>query len=372
MKKILFVFGTRPEAIKMSPLISTLKSDPTQFDVKVCVTAQHREMLDQVLGFFDIRPDFDLNLMLPNQTLFDITAKALVGLKEIYDEVQPDNVIVQGDTTSTFVGALAAYYSHTKISHLEAGLRSGDKFSPFPEECNRIMTGHLADFHFAPTEKARQALAAESITDNVWVVGNTVVDALMQGLDIIRNKDKQTFLSFFQFLDFSRRIILVTGHRRESFGKPFEEIANALKDLALIFPDIELVYSVHLNPNVKNPINRILDGIDNVYLIHPLDYPKFIWLLDKCYLVITDSGGIQEEAPSLGKPVLVMRNVTERTEGVEAGTAKLVGTKRQNIIKEATKLLTDSNAYKAMAHTVNPYGDGKTSLQIRRILAEHL
>jgi len=369
--KILFVFGTRPEAIKMAPLIRTLKSDTDHFDVKVCVTAQHREMLDLVLDFFDIRPDFDLNLMIPNQTLFDITVKALAGLEKVFEEVDPDNVIVQGDTTSTFVGTLAGYYTRTKVSHLEAGLRSGDKFSPYPEECNRLLTSRLADFHFAPTEKSRQALAAESIKDNVWVVGNTVIDALFQGLDIIQNSDEQPFYDFFRFLDFGKRIILVTAHRRESFGKPLEGIANALRDLALNFTDIELVYPVHLNPNVRVPINRILGGIENVHLIEPLNYSKLIWLLNRSHLVLTDSGGIQEEAPSLGKPVLVMRDVTERTEGIEAGTAKLVGTNQKVIIEETTELLTNHAAYEAMAQAVNPYGDGGTSRLVQRILIDH-
>ena len=365
--KHLFVFGTRPEAIKMAPLIRTFQADPNE-EVVVCVTGQHREMLDQVLDFFEIKPDHDLNLMAPNQTLYDITAKALLGLKPILAEEKPDNIFVQGDTTTAFIGALAGFYEKIKVSHIEAGLRSGDLYSPFPEEGNRKLAGHLANFHFAPTDRAVNNLKLEGITDNVHQVGNTVIDALLLGLDIIKEKGEESYHDFFKDIDFSKRVILVTGHRRESFGGPFENMCNAMKDIALAYPDTELVYPVHLNPNVRNTVNEILTGVDNVKLIEPLAYPYLIWLMNKSFFVLTDSGGIQEEAPSLGKPVLVMRDVTERQEGVEAGTAKLVGTDYDVIMKEAKLLLDDENNYKNMANAVNPYGDGTTSQKVLTIL----
>jgi UDP-N-acetylglucosamine 2-epimerase (non-hydrolysing) len=324
-----------------------------------------------VLSFFQIEPDFDLDLMKPNQTLFDITANSLTGLSRVMSDFQPENVIVQGDTTTTFCGALAAYYCRTKISHVEAGLRSGHKYSPYPEEANRILTGRLTDYHFAPTERARGSLAAEGITDNVWVVGNTVIDALHMAVELIQSGDETAYHRRFDFLDLSRRIVLVTGHRRESFGKPFENIANALRETSQRFEDVQFVYPVHLNPNVREPVNRILSDVSGVHLIDPLDYPSLVWLMKNSTLVVTDSGGIQEEAPSLGKPVLVMREVTERTEGVEAGTAKLVGTDRQVIVDQLSLLLSDQRAYSEMARAVNPYGDGTTSRQIRDLLIEH-
>lgn len=369
--KVLFVFGTRPEAIKLAPLVlATERSGKLR--AEVCVTAQHREMLDQVLRFFDVTPQHDLNLMQPNQTLFDITARSLVGLRAVIAESKPDLVCVQGDTTSTFCGALAAYYSRVPVAHLEAGLRSGNRFSPYPEEANRILTGHIADYHFPPTIKAKQNLAAEGITDNVWVVGNTVVDALLTGLSLIKERGERPFIEAFPFLDFQRRIMLVTGHRRESFGGPFEQIAHALREIAEAFPDLQIVYPVHLNPNVREPVNRILGDQAGVHLIEPLDYPELIWLMNRSHIVLTDSGGIQEEAPSLGKPVLVMREVTERTEGIEAKTAKLVGTDREKIVFEAGRLLSDEAAYREMAQAVNPYGDGTTSQQVVEILAQQL
>lgn len=367
LKKVLFVFGTRPEAIKMAPIIGVM-TNSGRFTVKICVTAQHREMLDQVLAFFKISPDHDLNLMQQGQTLFDITSRALKGLEDVLLRERPDIIIVQGDTTSAFVGALAGFYAGVKIAHVEAGLRSGNKGSPYPEEINRILASHLADYHFAPTDGAAQNLRHEGLTSNVWVVGNSVIDALHLGLAIIKKRGDSEYRSFFRFLDASKRLILVTGHRRESFGKPFEQICIALKRLADRFDDLEIVYPVHLNPNVQAPVHRIMQGHNRIHLIEPLSYPYLIWLMNRAYLVITDSGGIQEEAPSLGKPVLVMRDVTERTEGIEAGTARLVGTRTENIISHAEALLTDQTLYQRMAKSVNPYGDGRTSERMVTIL----
>lgn len=367
MKKILFVFGTRPEAIKMAPMVRTFKAEST-LDVKVCVTGQHREMLDQVLEFFEITPDFDLNLMKPNQTLFDITANALMGLKEIFSNYVPDIIFVQGDTTTAFVGSLAGFYQNVKVAHLEAGLRSGNKLSPWPEEVNRILTGHIANYHFAPTPRAKANLENESISDNIWVVGNTVIDALFMGLDIIKKKGEDEYRSFFNFVDFSKKLILVTGHRRESFGGPFEDMCSAMKEIVEAHDDVEIIYPVHLNPNVQEPVKRLLSGVGRIHLIEPLSYPYLIWLMSQSHIVLTDSGGIQEEAPSLGKPVLVMRDVTERTEGIDSGTAKLVGTDKEVIVREMNKLLTDKDAYNSMSKAVNPYGKGDTSKQIVTII----
>lgn len=366
-KCILFIFGTRPEAIKVAPIIKALKNSQ-QFEVLVCVTAQHREMLDQVLAFFEIKPDYDLNLMKKDQTLFDITAESLKGLESVIQEANPEIIFVQGDTTTAFIGALAGFYKKVKIVHIEAGLRSGEKYSPFPEEMNRILTGNLADYHFAPTEKAANNLRSEGITENIWVVGNTVIDALFLGLEIIKDRGEKTYQEFFNFLNFSNRIVLVTGHRRESFGRPFENICNALRAIADRFDDVEIVYPVHLNPNVREPVNRILKGHERIHLIEPLEYPHLIWLMNKSYMVITDSGGIQEEAPSLGKPVLVMREVTERTEGIDAGNARLVGTGKDGIYGGAEELLNDKNVYRSMSQSINPYGDGKASERIVKII----
>jgi len=370
MKKILFIFGTRPEAIKMAPLIKEFEKNKGKFNVKVCVTAQHREMLDQVLDFFKIKPDYDLDLMKPNQSLFTITADIIKSLESVLDSFNPDLVFVQGDTTTAFAGALAGFYKKIKIAHIEAGLRSHNRYSPFPEEINRVLAGHITDYHFAPTEKAKDNLINEGIKENVWVVGNTVIDALFLGLDIIKKEGEEKYYHFFDFIDFSKKIILVTGHRRESFGEPFRNICYALKDLADRYDDIEIVYPVHLNPNVRKPVNEILKGHKRIHLIEPLSYPYLIWLMSKSYIILTDSGGIQEEAPSLGKPVLVMREVTERTEGIEAGTAKLVGTDKEKIVSEATRLLESESEYKKMANAVNPYGDGKASQRIVDILRE--
>ena len=368
-KRLLFVFGTRPEAIKLAPVITAFKGAGT-WDIKICVTAQHREMLDQVLTFFGITPDYDLDLMKKNQTLFAITADSLKGLEPVLRDAKPDILFVQGDTTSAFVGALAGYYNQVKIAHIEAGLRSNDKYSPFPEEMNRVLAGRLADYHFAPTESAAANLRSEGITKNVWIVGNPVVDALLMGLSIIRERGEDAYAAFFHFVDFSKKIILVTGHRRESFGRPFENICAALSELTDRFDDIEIIYPVHLNPNVREPVNRIMGNRRRIHLIEPLEYPFLIWLMNRSYLIITDSGGVQEEAPSLGKPVLVMRDVTERTEGIDAGTARLVGTEKENILAHAEELLTNVAAYSKMTRAVNPYGDGKTSMRIRNIMED--
>lgn len=368
MKKVLFIFGTRPEAIKMAPMVKELQTRSDKFEVRVCVTGQHREMLDQVLEFFSIKPDYDLEVMKQGQTLFGVTAVVMERLEPVIDSFQPDVILVQGDTTSAFVGALAGYYKQIDVGHLEAGLRSGDIYSPFPEEMNRIMVGRIAQHHFAPTQRAVDSLLHEHAPEeSIYKVGNTVIDALLLGLDILKNSQKD-YGAFAKDIDLSKKVILVTGHRRESFGAGFEGMCNAIKKLALDNPDTELVYPVHLNPNVQEPVNRILGGIKNIHLIQPLDYPNLIWLMDKSYIVLTDSGGIQEEAPTLGKPVLVMRDVTERQEGVEAGTAKLVGTDGEVIYRETQKLLSDKDAYEKMANAINPYGDGTTSRQIADIL----
>ncbi|WP_299463150.1 non-hydrolyzing UDP-N-acetylglucosamine 2-epimerase [uncultured Microscilla sp.] len=365
--KVLFIFGTRPEAIKMAPLIHEFKKHAT-INTKICITAQHREMLDQVLEFFNITPDYDLNLMSPNQTLFDITAKALKGLESVLDTEKPDLVFVQGDTTTCFVGALAAFYKKIKVAHIEAGLRSFNKYSPFPEEINRGLTGKIADYHFAPTIKAKNNLEAEGYKDNIFVVGNTVTDALFLGLDILKNTPSPQHSALFSLINFDKRVILVTGHRRESFGEPFQNLTNAILEIAQKYPDVEIVYPVHLNPNVRSIVNQTLSGVKNIHLTEPLNYADLIWLLNQSYMVLTDSGGIQEEAPALGKPVLVMRDVTERVEGIEAGTAKLVGTNHEVIVAETQKLLSDTSHYQAMSQAVNPYGDGTTSKQVLDIL----
>ena len=363
--KFLFILGTRPEAIKLAPLILKLKEVG---EINVCVTGQHREMLDQVLDFFSIVPDYDLNIMAKDQSLFTITAKSLKLLDSVIAESMPDMIIVQGDTTTAFVGALAGYYRRIKVAHVEAGLRSFNKFSPFPEEINRILAGRIADLHFAPTQKAKENLLRENIPgETIFVVGNTVIDALFMGLDIVK-RDERPFYAYFDFVDFSKKVILVTGHRRESFGKPFENICNALKVIAE--DDVEIVYPVHLNPAVRKHVYAVLRGIENIHLIEPLSYPYLIWLMRKCYLILTDSGGIQEEAPSLGKPVLVIRDVTERTEGIEEGTAKLVGTDRQESVK-SVRALFDKREYSKMAKARNPYGDGKASVRIAGILGNY-
>ncbi len=368
MKKILFIFGTRPEAIKMAPLIREFQKNTESFSVTVCITGQHKELLDQVIDFFSIKVDYNLELMKPNQSLFDLTAEGIQKIKQILEESDPDITFVQGDTTTVLFGALGAFYLKKKVAHLEAGLRSFNKYSPFPEELNRKMVSHIADYHFAPTELAVKNLNAEGIAQSIWNVGNTVIDALFLGLDIIKQRGEESFYKKFEFLDFNKKIVLITGHRRESFGTPFENICLAIKELAQKYPDAEFIYPVHLNPNVQKPVSEFLSECDNVHLSEPLSYPYIIWIMNKCHLILTDSGGIQEEGPSLGKPVLVMREVTERTEGIDAGTAKLVGTDKNIIVSEVSKLLTDDNYYSKMANAVNPYGDGQTSKKIIEIL----
>jgi len=368
---LLFIFGTRPEAIKLAPLVREFKSRPGM-KVLVCVTAQHREMLDQVLSFFEIIPDYDLNIMQSNQTLFDVTVVGLKALELVLEDSKPDLVLVQGDTTTSFIGALAAYYKKIKIAHIEAGLRSGNKYSPFPEEMNRVLASHLADFHFTPTRQSVGNLERENIKAHLYKVGNTVIDALFLGLELIRKQEESVYEKYFPQVQLQKRIVLITGHRRESFGGPFEDICNAIREVAEKFDDVEFVYPVHLNPNVQEPVKRILKGLNNVHLIAPLDYPQFIWLMNRSHIVLTDSGGLQEEAPALGKPVLVMREVTERQEGVDAGTAKLVGTDRSVIVKELTTLLSDERAYQSMAKAVNPYGDGTSCKQIADLVVDIL
>jgi len=369
--EILFFFGTRPEAIKMAPLINEFQKFPEMFDVKVCVSAQHREMLDQVLHFFEIKPDFDLNIMQQDQNLFDITTEALHGIKEVMSHFKPNWLIVQGDTTTTFVGALAGFYEKVKVAHIEAGLRSFIKYAPFPEEMNRILTTHLSHVHFAPTIRAKENLLNEGVReDQIFVVGNTSIDALFLCLKKV-SEEMPDGLGALKSLDFGKKIILVTGHRRESFGKPFENICCALKKIAEN-GDIEVVYPVHFNPNIRKPVLKLLKDIPNMHLLEPLNYPSFVWLMNKSYIILTDSGGVQEEAPSLGKPVLVMRDITERTEGLDAGTAKIVGTDKETIVREAMNLLNDKAAYDEMAKRINPYGDGNASKRIIDIILKAL
>ena len=372
MKKLktLCVFGTRPEAIKMAPLALQLAADD-RFDAKVCVTGQHREMLDQVLELFELKPDYDLNIMKPGQDLTDVTAGILAGLKPVLAEFMPDVVLVHGDTATTFAASLAAYYQQIAVAHVEAGLRTGNIYSPWPEEGNRKLTAALATLHFAPTATSKQNLLKEGVSEiSIKVTGNTVIDALLdvvKKLEINDELEKQ-FGEQFSFLNSSKKLILVTGHRRESFGGGFERICQALVDTAKEYPDIEVLYPVHLNPNVREPVNRLLQGINNVHLIEPLDYLPFVYLMNRSHIILTDSGGIQEEAPSLGKPVMVMRDTTERPEAVEAGTVKLVGTEVTAIFDNLKLLLSDNKAYEIMSRAHNPYGDGRACGRIRESL----
>ena len=367
--KVMLVFGTRPEAIKMAPLVKGLQARAGEIQTVVCVTAQHREMLDQVLKLFDIVPEHDLNIMKPGQDLFDITGNILGGLKGVLQQEQPDLVLVHGDTTTTLAASLAAFYARVPVGHVEAGLRTGNKHAPFPEEMNRRLTSAIADIHFAPTSASRENLLREGIAaDTIHVTGNTVIDALLVVVEKLR-KDEQLQAEFaqrFAYLEPGRRLILVTGHRRENFGEGFQNICQALADIAAEHPDVQVLYPVHLNPNVRQPVNDILAarGLANVHLIDPVDYLPFVYLMDRAHIIVTDSGGIQEEAPSLGKPVLVMRDTTERPEAVEAGTVKLVGTSRETIVAEVRRLLTDEQAYTVMSRAHNPYGDGKASEKI--------
>lgn len=361
MKKILFVFGTRPEAIKMIPIIKRLESEKRKFDVKVCVTAQHRDLLDEVLDIFSVAPDYDLNIMTGSQSLFRITTSVLKKLEPVLKKEQPDMVLVHGDTTTTFAAALSAYYLRIPVGHVEAGLRSYDKFNPYPEEMNRLLTDDVSDIYFCPTNTAKKALVMENINSkNIFITGNTVIDALY-----IILKKKHGFVNPTLKKMFSTRVpisgsrlILVTAHRRENFGKPIENICRAIEKISLEFPDLKIVYPVHPNPNVKIPVHKILGHLKNVYLLPPLNYSDFANLIKISYLVMTDSGGLQEEAPSLGKPVLVMRSVTERPEAVASGTVMLVGTEKKTIFREIKRLLTGKNKYAEMAKSVNPYGDG--------------
>jgi len=369
--KVLTVFGTRPEAIKMASVVRAL-SDSPDVEVKVCVTAQHRQMLDQVLSLFSLTPDFDLNLMTPGQDLSDITSKVLTGMRGVLREWRPDYVFVHGDTTTTFATSLAAYYERIPVGHVEAGLRTGNIYSPWPEEVNRCLTGVIASLHFAPTDHARQNLLAEGVpAENICVTGNTVVDAL---LDVVARLDTETELkremeAQFDFLDSKKKLILVTGHRRENFGSGFENICRALDEVSRM-PDVEVLYPVHLNPNVQEPVQRILKGNPNVHLIDPVSYLPFVYLMNRAAILLTDSGGIQEEAPSLGKPVLVMRDTTERPEAVAAGTVRLVGTGIESIVGGIRTLLNDPAEYARMSSATNPYGDGTAATRILNFLRE--
>ena len=376
MKKILLVFGTRPEAIKMAPLVKAFQAENQAFETKVCVTAQHREMLDQVLSLFEIKTDFDLNVMQPNQDLYDITSNILKGMKAVFQTYRPDFIFVHGDTTTTFAVSLAAFYEKILVGHIEAGLRTGNLYSPWPEEANRKLTSQLTCYHFAPTAQSQDNLLKENVApDKIVVTGNTVIDALLLmknklETDILFREKVHQSIKQKGFDPEEAEFILVTGHRRENFGQGFIDICTALKTIALERPNINIVYPVHLNPNVRKPVNELLTGVKNVYLIEPLEYEAFIYLMSLSKLIITDSGGVQEEAPSLGKPVLVMRDTTERPEAVDAGTVKLVGTNAQRIISETNNLLDNQQAYEIMTKAHNPYGDGKACERIINFMKE--
>ena len=380
MKKVMLVFGTRPESIKMAPLVKKFQKDNKNFKTIVCVTAQHRQMLDQVLNLFEIKPNYDLNIMQPNQDLYTITSKVLTGIKQILIDEKPDVVLVHGDTTTTMAASLAAFYQQIPVGHVEAGLRTNNIYSPFPEEINRQITGRIAKYHFAPTPLSKQNLLKENVKEeNIFVTGNTVIDALYWVIEKIKNnKILQTELSQ-QILNFrydvnrlnnNKKLVLITGHRRENFGDGFFSICKAIKTLNQKHPDVDFVYPMHLNPNVRKPIQEVFgdNTPKNMFFIEPLDYLPFVFLMEKAYLILTDSGGIQEEAPGLGKPVLVMRNTTERPEAVDAGTVKLVGTDYNKIIEETSKLLEDKNYYDSMSKAINPYGDGKACKRIISVL----
>jgi UDP-N-acetylglucosamine 2-epimerase (non-hydrolysing) len=389
MIKVMLIFGTRPEAIKLAPIVQKLKAHDSHFKIVVCVTAQHREMLDQVLDFFQIVADYDLDIMTEGQDLFEVTTRALAGLGHVLRQQKPDLVLVQGDTTTSFVGSLAAYYLQIPVGHVEAGLRTYNKYNPFPEEKNRHLIGVLADYHFAPTEWAKSNLLRENVPENrIWVTGNTVIDALLTVVKKQKEKGEIRYLNEYflnkwglRVSENDRKLILVTGHRRESFGEDFKNICLALREIAEDHRELDLVYPVHLNPNVQKPVRHILGplqdgriginrnvGKRNIFLIKPLDYAPFVFLMGKAHMILTDSGGIQEEAPSLGRPVLVMRNRTERPEGIEVGTAKLVGTNKDKIVREVQHLLDNKEVYERMSKAINPYGDGKAAERIVRIL----
>lgn len=379
MKKVLLVFGTRPEAIKMAPLVKELQKQKERIETVVCVTGQHREMLDQVLEIFDIKPDYDLNIMKRGQDLYDVTARVLTGMREVLKEIKPDIVLVHGDTTTSTAAALAAFYQQIPVGHVEAGLRTHNIYSPWPEEMNRLLTGRLATYHFSPTSLSRNNLIKESINDrNIIVTGNTVIDALYWVVDKIKNNKEldnelESVLSKAGYdvnrLDNGKKMVLITGHRRENFGDGFINMCTAIKDLTVKYPNVDFVYPMHLNPNVRKPIHEVfgkdLSGLKNMFFIEPLEYLSFVYLMEKSSIVLTDSGGIQEEAPGLGKPVLVMRDTTERPEALDAGTVKLVGTDYNKIVNEVSSLIDDKTAYEKMSKAVNPYGDG---LACRRIV----
>lgn len=372
MKKVLLVFGTRPEAIKMAPLVKELQKQKERIETVVCVTGQHREMLDQVLVIFDIKPDYDLNIMKRGQDLYDVTARVLTGMREVLKEIKPDIVLVHGDTTTSTAAALAAFYQQIPVGHVEAGLRTHNIYSPWPEEMNRLLTGRLATYHFSPTPLSRNNLIKESINDrNIIVTGNTVIDALYWVVDKIKNNKEldnelESVLSKAGYdvnrLDNGKKLVLITGHRRENFGDGFINMCTAIKDLTVKYPNVDFVYPMHLNPNVRKPIHEVfgedLSGLKNMFFIEPLEYLSFVYLMEKSSIVLTDSGGIQEEAPGLGKPVLVMRDTTERPEALNAGTVKLVGTDYNKIVNEVSSLIDDKAAYEKMSKAVNPYGDG--------------
>ncbi|MEO9893557.1 UDP-N-acetylglucosamine 2-epimerase (non-hydrolyzing) [Aurantibacter sp.] len=373
--KNLIVFGTRPEAIKMAPLVKEFNKNSDIFETKVCITAQHREMLDQVLEFFEISPHFDMDLMKQNQNLYSLTSDIIIGLKPILEDFRPHYVFVHGDTTTTMAAGIAAFYSGSKVCHIEAGLRTFNNRSPFPEEMNRSITGRIADFHFAPTDTAKENLLNENIASNtIEVTGNTVIDALELSVKRVTESsytDKE-IEELNKLWNPSKKLLLVTGHRRENHGQGFINICNALAQLAKENDNVQIIYPVHLNPNVQKPVYQILDGIDSISLINPLSYPGFVWLMNRAYLIITDSGGVQEEAPSLGKPVLVMRDTTERPEAVDAGTVILTGTNTEVIVDEANKLINNDNAYQQMSQRHNPYGDGKACYRIIEFLKNQI
>lgn len=375
MKKNLIIFGTRPEAIKMAPLIKEFLKDQVNFETKVCITAQHREMLDQVLSFFEIVPDYDLDLMRPNQNLYSLTADILTSLKPVLEEFQPDFVYVHGDTTTSLAAGLAAFYSGAKLCHVEAGLRTFNKLSPFPEEMNRSVTGRIADYHFSPTQTSRQNLLKEGVGDeHILVTGNTVIDALKYSNARVNSSNyiDDEIEPLTSFIEPDKKLILVTGHRRENHGQGFIDICNALKQIAEEQEDVQIIYPVHLNPKVKKPVFDILNEVPHVTLIHPLSYPAFIWLMSQSHIILTDSGGVQEEAPSLGKPVLVIRDTTERPEAVEAGTVVLVGTDSKKIVKHTTELLNNPEAYSNMSRLHNPYGDGAACKKIVQFILKQI
>jgi UDP-N-acetylglucosamine 2-epimerase (non-hydrolysing) len=381
MKKILLVFGTRPEAIKMAPLIKKLRQYPEQFDTIVCVTGQHRIMLDQVLDFFEIKPDYDLDIMQKNQDLYDITSRVLLGMHNVLQSTRPDIVLVHGDTTTSTAAALASFYQQIPVGHVEAGLRTHNKYSPWPEEMNRVITSRIASYHFAPTTLSKKNLIAEGVAEqSIYVTGNTVIDALFLVINIIKKNpeiEKELIISLannsydVNRLNENRKLVLITGHRRENFGNGFIQMCTAIKDLAVKYPEVDFIYPMHLNPNVRKPIHQVFGEnkiIPNMFFIEPLEYLQFVFLMEKCDIVLTDSGGVQEEAPGLGKPVLVMRDTTERPEALEAGTVKLVGTDYHKIMEEVSNLLDSERYYNKMSLAKNPYGDGNACEKIVRFL----